>query len=195
MTHTQPSYAMLAVAPYPSTPKCAEPAIVTGFSLLHIIKLSAGDFRFALHIEAANTLSDEPRLSTQFGDILPHPTFWIGSEITAHVLTPLQRAADRQPPVIGAHLRQRLARLEPAMAVSIAVPKQRIVDGMIGNAIADNDVARHNLEQCAIDDWMCFLLPRTAAKRQPAIGFASIATLMWLAARARYQISVRISAI
>jgi hypothetical protein len=165
MTHPQPNFAVLAVGTYPSTPKCGARAIITGFGLLHITKLSAGDFRFEIHTEVDRTLSDEPQLLTKLADTLPHPTFWIGDQIDARILTPLQNADDRHPAVIAAHLRQRLAGLESAIMVDIAAPAKlqmclcqadiarpasRIVIGTIGNAIVDEDATRAILNNASL---------------------------------------------
>lgn len=164
----------LVLAKHSQTSEPFGPAIILGFGLIIVSKLSGNKFGFTTHTGVADTLSDETQLLVELADVLPHPTFLFGHGIEANIIAPLERAADRQPPTVAAHLRQRLARLESATQVDDAAPTRsngypyyaeadqamhEIVIDVIGDTILDTEAAYHDLEQCVVDKWWRFTSP------------------------------------
>jgi hypothetical protein len=174
MPHPHPSYAALAIATHPSTPEFDQPEIIIGFGLLVVSRITQKTFEFELSSGVAEMLTDETQLLTELADALPHPTFILSDRIEARVIAPLERAADRQPPAVAAHLRQRLARFQASIHVDIAPPLRpqgtpfssgadrampEVAIDVIGNSIVNIETAYYDLEQRVIGDWWRFMLP------------------------------------
>lgn len=169
-----PTYATLVLAKHSQTSELHAPQIIIGYGLIVVSKLSHNQFGFTAHTGVADTLFDETQLLIELADVLPHPTFLFGHGIEANIITPLERAADRQPPTVAAHLRQRLARLESAIQLDAATPTRsnaylyydradpathEVMIDVIGDTVLDTEAAYQDLEQRVIDDWWRFVSP------------------------------------
>jgi hypothetical protein len=173
MLDPHPTYATLVIATHPRTPEPSE-HIVIGFGLLIVSKNADNALAYRAITGVADKLADEAQLLTELADALPHPTFVFGDKIHVNVVAPLERAADRQPPIIAAYLRQRLARFQSAIRLGSAQPrrpvdpflhgesgrvKPTLVIDVLGDAIVDTEAAYYYLEQRIIADWWRFVLP------------------------------------
>jgi hypothetical protein len=195
MKMTHPTYMTLVVATHRDNDDPVEPAIITGFGMLEIRKRGVNDWSFALNASVADTVGDEARLLTQLADALPMPKFLIGEAIRARIVTPVEAGADRATPIVAAHIRHRIARLQTAISVDLFLGNARpaaplpyaepvqlcppvsitVVDGKI----ADPKQARADLEARAVSDWMRFL----TGSGSRVVGTASIAMMTWMAAK------------
>ncbi len=170
MANQQPHYAVLTIATHPSMPCAGEPGIITGFGLLIVTELAQTTGKFKLYTGVVDKLSDEEQLMIELADVLPHPVKLIGYQIDAQIVA-LEQAARRQPPIVAAYLRQRLALIESAVRIDLAPPPatlcgsflcadaDRVVINVIGETIIDTETAYHDLEQQVIENWMRFLSP------------------------------------
>jgi hypothetical protein len=159
MTPAHPLYLTLVIATHRDDPEVAEPAIITGFAMLQVYRHSSDTLSFALNAAVTQTLDDEPMLLTRLADMLPMPKFIVAEAIERRIFAPL----DRSNPIVAAHLRHRIARLQTALAVDLShgatrrtAPPSRIA--VTDRKVTDPDRARADLEQCAIDDWVRFVL-------------------------------------
>jgi hypothetical protein len=174
MLDPHPTYATLTIITHPPTPKPDEHRVVIGFGLLIVSKLTDRALGYSAQTGVADTLDDEAQLLTELADALPHPTFIFGHDIHASVIALLERAADRQLPIVAAFLRQRLARFQSAIFVDTAQPTKphrpkvcvetdgkipAVVIEVAGNAILDVETAYDALERHIIDSWRRFVLP------------------------------------
>jgi hypothetical protein len=174
MLYPHPTFATLIIATHPPTPEPDMCQIVIGFGLLIVRKNADNALGYSAISGVADTLSDEAQLLTELADALPHPTFLFGDNIYARIIAPLERAAERQPSLIAAHLRQRLARFESAIQVDTKRPASpygaaffgelnpvtpAIIIDVVGNAVVDVEAAYDDLEQHVIDSWWRFVLP------------------------------------
>jgi hypothetical protein len=152
MHDPHPTFATLIISTHPPTPDPCERQIVVGFGLLTVWKNAYNAFGYSAVTGVADTLGDEAQLLTELADALPHPTHVFGDRINANVIARLERAANRQPPIVAAFLRQRLARFQAAIQVDTAQPARpngpplngeadrampAVVIDVIGNAIVD----------------------------------------------------------
>jgi hypothetical protein len=174
MLNPHPTYATLIIATHPPTPEPDMCQIVIGFGLLIVRKNADNALGYCAISGVADTLGDEAQLLTELADALPHPTHVFGDRINANVIARLERAADRQPPIVAAFLRQRLARFQAAIQMGTKRPASAhgatlygelnlvtpaIIIDVVGGAIVDVESAYDELEQRVIDDWWRFLLP------------------------------------
>jgi hypothetical protein len=173
MPDLHPTYATLIISTHPPTPDPCERQIVIGFGLLIVWKNADNALAYKAITGVADTLGDEAQLLTELADALPHPTHVFGDRINANVIARLERAADRQPAIVAAFLRQRLARFQAAIQVDttqLARPNgpplygeadramPAVVIDVVGDAIVDVEVAYDDLEQHVIDSWWRFVL-------------------------------------
>jgi hypothetical protein len=174
MLNPNPTYATLIISTHPPTSKPHERQIVIGFALLTVWKNADNALAYKAITGVADTLADEAQLLTELADALPHPTFVFGDRINENVIASLERAADRQPAIVAAFLRQRLARFQAAIQVDTAQLARpygpilhvvsdwampAIIIDVVGDAIVDVEAAYDELEQRVIDDWWRFVLP------------------------------------
>jgi hypothetical protein len=174
MLNPFPTYATLIISTHPPTPEPDMCQILIGFGLLIIWKNADNALAYRSIAGVADTLADEAQLLTELADALPHPTFVFNDRINANVIAQLERAADRQPPIVAAFVRQRLARFQAAIQVDtkrptsphgaafcgkLNPPTPAIIIDVVGDAIVDVETAYDDLEQRVIDDWWRFLLP------------------------------------
>jgi hypothetical protein len=174
MHDPHPTFATLIIATHPPTPEPDMCQIVTGFGLLTVWKNADNALAYKAITGVADTLGDEAQLLTELADALPHPTHVFGDRINANVIARLERAADRQPPIVAAFLRQRLARFQAAIQVGTKRPASAhgatlygelnpvtpaIIIDVVGDAIVDVEAAYDELEQRVFDDWWRFVLP------------------------------------
>ncbi len=166
------SYAALVIATHPSNSEAGRREIIIGFGLLVVARITPKLFEFTLSSGVADFLTDETELLIELADALPHPTFLLSDKIEARVIAPLERAAYRQPPIVAAHLNQRLARLQASIHVDIAPPLRprnplrysesnqaapAIVIDVIGDSIVDSEAAYCDLEQIVFEHWLRFI--------------------------------------
>jgi hypothetical protein len=174
MHDPHPTFATLIIATHPPTPEPGERQTIIGFGLLIVWKNADKTLAYRSIAGVADTLADEAQLLTELADALPHTTFLFGDNIHATIIGPLGRAVERQPSVIAAHLRQRLARFESAIQVDTKRPASphgaafcgelnpltpAIIIDVFDDAIVDVEAAYDALEQRVIDDWWRFVLP------------------------------------
>jgi hypothetical protein len=174
MLAPHPTFATLIISTHPPTPEPDMCQIVIGFGLLVVWKNADNAFGYSAVTGVADTLADEAQLLTELADALPHPACVFGDRIDANVIARLERAADRQPPIVAAFLRQRLARFQAAIQVDTKRPANphgsafcgelnpvtpAIIIDVVGDAIVDVEAAYDDLEQRVIDDWWRFLSP------------------------------------
>jgi hypothetical protein len=173
MLDPHPTFATLIIATHPPAPAPGERQIVIRFALLIVWENADNALAYRAITGIADTLADEAQLLTELADALPHPTFVFNDRINENVIASLERAADRQPPIVAAFLRQRLARFQAAIQVDTAQPARpngpplyceadrampAVVIDVVGDAIVDVEVAYDELEQRVIDDWWWFVL-------------------------------------
>jgi hypothetical protein len=171
MLDSHPTFATLTIVTHPPTPKPRQHGVIIGFGLLKVTKLTNTSFEFSALTGVADTLDDEAQLLTELADALPHPTFVFGQNIDASTFAPLERAANLQPRLVAAHLKQRLARFQAAIQVDTAQPAgprspppyreamratPAVVIEVAGNAIVDVEAAYDDLERLVIDSWRRF---------------------------------------
>lgn len=200
MKPVQPTYLSVVIATYRAAEDCTSPLIVTGFGMLEIGKLGRDGWSFALNASVLDSLDDEVALLTRFADVLPMPAFLLGEHIEKGIFAPLLEATDRLPPLLGAYLGMRVARLRRALPVDVALGSARrsaplhyaepIPDTppfaikIDAGRIVDPNDARACLEAHAIDNWLRFLrYPGTARLSTPRRSTAAVATLTWAASR------------
>jgi hypothetical protein len=174
MLNPHPTYATLIIATHPPTPEPDMCQIVIGFGLLIVRKNADNALGYCAISGVADTLGDEAQLLTELADALPHPTFVFGDRINENVIASLERAADRQPAIVAAFVRQRLARFQAAIQVDTAQRARpngpplygeadrampAVVIDVVGDAIVDVEAAYDDLEQHVIDSWWRFVLP------------------------------------
>jgi hypothetical protein len=174
MLYPHPTFATLIIATHPPTPDPCERQIVIGFGLLIVRKNAKSALAYKAITGVADNLVDETQLLTELADALPHPMFVFGDRINESVIASLERAADRQPPVVAAFVRQRLARFQAAIQADTAQRARpngpplygeadrampAVVIDVVGDAIVDVEAAYDDLEQHVIDSWWRFVLP------------------------------------
>jgi hypothetical protein len=198
MKTNAPSWTTLVLATHARTTDPVDPPIVVGFGLLTVIRRGRDDWSFALNVEVADTLAEEPKILTHLADALPQPDFVISDRLEARVFIPLDLAADRAGAVIAAYLRLRVARLRLALPVDLSAGRARragplpyaeplhlpppVTIAVDGVAIVDTARARTDLERRVIADWLSFLNVPQCQPHGPACGTAALATITWMTA-------------
>jgi hypothetical protein len=174
MHDPHPTFATLIIATHPPTPEPGERQVIIGFALLTVWKNADNALAYKAITGVADALADEAQLLTELADAFPHPTHVFGDRINANAIARLERATDRQPPIVAAFVRQRLARFQAAIQVDTKRPASAhgaavcgelnsvtpaIIIDVVDDAIVDVEAAYDDLEQHVIDSWWRFVLP------------------------------------